>query len=153
MSWKVILVVWTIKASSNFSRPARKSHPSNFIPVFSWTWKKEPSNGSSRAHARYTHHKSCKVSEVHLQMHTCVNIFKEAQIHTCIHHRHTWAAPQESWSRPCSRVPLAQPGINSSHYTVCLIFFTVRRLFQKEPSSHTHPQYVGPFLGFMENLS
>lgn len=36
------------------SRPQREPHPSSFTPVFSGRWDKEPSDCSSRLHARYT---------------------------------------------------------------------------------------------------
>lgn len=90
----------------------------------------------------HTHHKSlwgtCTNADMREHFCRCTNTY----MHTSAAHL---ACPSGGRSRPCSCVPWAQPGMNSSHYTVCLIFFTVSfsryGLFQ-EVNTHTQPQYL-----------
>lgn len=132
----------------------RTSQPSSFTPVFSWTWRKEPSNGSSRLHARYT--RGAGVSEVHVQMQTCVNVFIDAQIHTYIPtspaHLACPSGEVDSALQLCS--------LSSARHEFlalyCMFSIPHSQFFQIDCSrswTATVSHYTWIFLGFMENLT
>lgn len=91
------------KCVSNLPQDPEETPSFQFYPSFRWELRQRAFRLFQQAARKVYTSMYCLVTEV---MHTCMSIYWDAQ------HIHTFLSPS---GEGCSRVPLVQPCINSSH--------------------------------------